>query len=153
MTSENRLKIDQPACYQICIQGKVPENWNDYFGELTSSISTDKDGPFITTLCGEVPDQAALHGILCHIRDLRLPLISVTLITNNSSSYLKQGENPMSGTRSTKSIVNLVLKAVALAMSVAAIVLNTLNAASSGTMITLLTIGLAALSVSALSKE
>ena len=56
-------------------------------------------------------------------------------------------------TRSTKSIFNLACKAVALAMAVAAIVLSTLKAAGTDTLITLLTIGLAALALSALNKE
>ena len=37
---------------------------------------TSADGG--TTLCGPVADQAALHGVLRKIRDLGLPLVSVT---------------------------------------------------------------------------
>jgi hypothetical protein len=50
------------------------------------------------------------------------------------------------------SIVNLVFKAVALAMGVAVVVLNTLNAASTNTSITLLGIGLFCLAVASLSR-
>lgn len=52
----------------------------------------------------------------------------------------------------TQNIINLVLKAVAVGMSVVSIVLGFLNAADAGTQITLLSIGLFALSVAALSK-
>jgi hypothetical protein len=51
-------------------------------------------------------------------------------------------------------ILNLVLKAVAVGMSVSSIVIGIIpEAADPGTQITLLSIGLAALSVSALQQE
>jgi len=50
--------------------------------------------------------------------------------------------------KSVGEISQLAFKAVALGMSVAAIVLGTLGAATSGTLITLLSIGLFAMTVS-----
>jgi len=35
----------------------------------------------ITTLTGQISDQAALHGIVARIRDLGLPLILVELVS------------------------------------------------------------------------
>jgi hypothetical protein len=32
----------------------------------------------VTVIAGEVADQAALHGLLAKVRDLGLPLLSVT---------------------------------------------------------------------------
>ena len=52
-----------------------------------------------------------------------------------------------------RSIISLVLKAVALAMSVASIVIGILGAADVNTHLTLLGIGLFALALSALQKE
>jgi len=52
-----------------------------------------------------------------------------------------------------QTIVTLVLKAVAVGMSVASIVLGFLNVADVNTHLTLLSIGLFALAVSALQKE
>ncbi len=60
--------------YQIKVRGHLEDYWSDWLGGLT--ISRDADGQ--TLLTGVVPDQAALHGILAQIRDLGLPLISVT---------------------------------------------------------------------------
>lgn len=51
-----------------------------------------------------------------------------------------------------QNIINLVLKAVAVGMSVASIVLGVLNVADADTQLTLLGIGLFTLSVAALSK-
>ena len=52
-----------------------------------------------------------------------------------------------------QSIVNLVLRGVALAMGVAAVVLKILGAADDGTLITLLGIGLFAISLDALDRS
>jgi hypothetical protein len=147
--TEKRLTLDQPAHYQIVVQGRLPENWNDFFGELTPAVMTSADGSAVTTLTGEVSDQSSLHGMLRRIRDLGLPLLEVKLLTETQTI----GEITMLQTRSTKSIFNLACKGVALAMAVASIVLGTLKAAGTDTLVTLLTIGLAALALSALNKE
>jgi hypothetical protein len=70
----------QPACYQIQIQGKIREDWSDWFSGMDISSVKNSDGAQFTTLVGMVPDQAALRGILCHIWDLNLTLLSVSRI-------------------------------------------------------------------------
>jgi hypothetical protein len=60
--------------YEIKVQGHLEDYWSDWLGGL--AISRDAQGN--TLLFGVVPDQAALHGILAQIRDLGLPLISIT---------------------------------------------------------------------------
>mgnify|MGYP003694551895 CR=1 FL=1 len=42
------------------------------------SLTNDSDGT--TIISGLVPDQAALHGLLQKVRDVGLPLISVTRV-------------------------------------------------------------------------
>ena len=61
--------------YQIKVKGVLGPQWSAYFGGLT--ISSDAGE---TTLSGPIVDQAALHGLLMHIRDLGLPLLLVQLI-------------------------------------------------------------------------
>jgi len=53
----------------------------------------------------------------------------------------------------TQNIVSTVLKAVAVGLSVASIVLGVLKVADTSTQVTLLGIGLAALAIAALQKE
>ena len=59
--------------YKIRIKGHMDTEWADWFDDL--QIIHENDGT--TTLCGPLPDQAALHSILRRIRDLNLQLLSV----------------------------------------------------------------------------
>ena len=59
---------------EICIKGRITARWSEWFGGLT----IDHSGPDGTILRGVVADQAALYGILARLRDLGLPLISVS---------------------------------------------------------------------------
>ncbi len=59
---------------EIHIKGHIPEVWSDWFEDL--EIKTDGENSILT---GEVPDHAAVHGIIERIRDLNLDLISVNL--------------------------------------------------------------------------
>lgn len=65
--------IEYPATYCIRIRGQLGPEWSDWFEGLALSA---EDGE--TRLEGPLADQAALHGILAKLRDLGLPLVSVT---------------------------------------------------------------------------
>ncbi|OGO66819.1 MAG: hypothetical protein A2Z49_00010 [Chloroflexi bacterium RBG_19FT_COMBO_56_12] len=62
-----------PEYYEIKIVDHLDQRWSEWFVgmELTQ---LEGDG---TLLSGWLSDQAALHGLLEHIRDLNLILISV----------------------------------------------------------------------------
>jgi hypothetical protein len=60
--------------YQIKLKGHLDEHWSDWLGGLEIT----QDGYGNSLLTGDIPDQAALHGILVQIRDLGLTLISIT---------------------------------------------------------------------------
>jgi hypothetical protein len=55
------------------------------------SLIREDDGT--TTLRGRVADQAALHGLLAKVRDLGLPLLSVTP-THTPPDDLARSPNP-----------------------------------------------------------
>jgi hypothetical protein len=74
------LRADQPATYEIVLQGRLDSQWSNWFSEMTVASESSSDGAVITTLTGQVADQTALYGVLSRIRDLGLPLLSVTLL-------------------------------------------------------------------------
>jgi hypothetical protein len=67
---------DQPVIYQIRLKGHLGHHWADWFDGLTITLEDNGD----TLVAGPVIDQAALYGLLKHVRDVGLPLISVNLI-------------------------------------------------------------------------
>ena len=71
--------VEQPV-YQIRVQSHLSGQWADLFEGLT--VRQEKDGS--TVLTGPLVDQAALHGLLCRIRDLCLPLVSVNRVAQPS---------------------------------------------------------------------
>lgn len=73
---EHRLTRDKPAAYRIQIQGHLGKQWADHLGGLSISVSGEPDKT-VTTLSGQVMDQAALFGILNSLYDLGFSLLSV----------------------------------------------------------------------------
>lgn len=66
--------------YRIEVQGQLEAGWADWFDGMAMDIATTLEGDAITTLRGDVSDQAALRGILNKLWDLNLTLISVQQI-------------------------------------------------------------------------
>jgi hypothetical protein len=69
----HRASPDHPTIYQIRIAGQLGEGWAAWFEGMAITLD---DGD--TLLAGPVADQAALYGILRRVRDMGLPLVSVT---------------------------------------------------------------------------
>jgi hypothetical protein len=65
-----------PGRYEIRLGGHLESRWAAWFDGMT--LSHKSDGT--TSIYGPVVDQAALHGLLNKLRDLGLPLISVTQV-------------------------------------------------------------------------
>jgi hypothetical protein len=73
---------DGSGWYEIRLQGRLDPRWSARFDGMT--LTTD-DG--LTLLAGRVVDQAALHGLLHQLRDIPLPLLSVSLVEPDVASY------------------------------------------------------------------
>lgn len=78
MTSKLGSKIDPGdlMVYQIRIKGHLGRQWTDWFEGLTITLEDSGD----TLLTGWVVDQAALYGLLKKVRDLGIPLLSVSAV-------------------------------------------------------------------------
>ena len=63
--------------YEITVKGTLHSAWSDWFDGMTVSIKSLDDGLSLTTLTGQVRDQAALRGVLNKLWDLNLTLVSV----------------------------------------------------------------------------
>ncbi|MBF4764468.1 hypothetical protein ISU07_15145 [Nocardioides islandensis] len=66
--------MSDAVTYEIRIQGRLGDRWAAWFDGM-EIVATD-DGT--TLIRGRIADQAALHGLIQKVRDLGLPLLSVT---------------------------------------------------------------------------
>ena len=73
--------MDQPALYQIRVQGHLSDRWVARFDGL--KIENQPNGEAV--LSGLLADQSALHGVLGRIRDLGLTLVAVNRIAEDAS--------------------------------------------------------------------
>jgi hypothetical protein len=62
--------------YEIRLKGHLDSRWAAWFDGL--GLTHQSDGT--TIISGLVADQAALHGLLQKVRDIGLPLVSVTQV-------------------------------------------------------------------------
>jgi hypothetical protein len=79
---------DRPVVYRIRIKGHLGREWADWFEGLTITLQENGD----TLLTGPVADQAALHGWLKKVRDLGMPLISVSPVEPGQATALETGQ-------------------------------------------------------------
>jgi hypothetical protein len=62
----------EPVQYEVRVAGVLDTRWAAWFDGLAITRQGDE-----TVICGLLPDQSALHGLLTKVRDLGLCLISV----------------------------------------------------------------------------
>jgi len=77
MLSRTPIPYDCPAAYQIRVQGRIDATWYDRLEGMTIHIDKVEGGLTVTTLEGELSDQAALAGVLNTLYELHLTVISV----------------------------------------------------------------------------
>lgn len=77
-TEPRRTDPGRPR-YRIEVEGEIRESWTEWFGDV--SLETIPGG---TILELEVADQAALHGVLRRIHDLRLTLVRIVRLPAHS---------------------------------------------------------------------
>jgi hypothetical protein len=60
--------------YELRVAGRLGNRWSAWFDGMT--VTAEDDGT--TSIRGPIVDQSALHGVLRKLRDLGIPLISLT---------------------------------------------------------------------------
>jgi hypothetical protein len=78
--SDDRIPSRIPH-YEIRVTGRLGARWSAWFDGLR--IHESDDGT--TVLRGPVVDQAALHGLLQRLRDVGIPLVSLTPVSDGTT--------------------------------------------------------------------
>jgi hypothetical protein len=79
--------MSETETYEIRIQGRLEGRWSAWFDGM--ELVDGADGS--TLIRGQVADQAALHGLIQRVRDLGLPLLSVT---HHHTGHTQTGPTP-----------------------------------------------------------
>lgn len=79
MQADDATLGEESLQYDIRVKGHLDARWAAWFGGLT--LTKNIDGT--TLIHGPVADQAALHGLLQKLRDLGVPLVSVTQVNTH----------------------------------------------------------------------
>ncbi len=58
---------------EIRVEGRIDKTWSEWFEGFTLTYTEQNE----TLIIGDVPDQAALYGMITRLRDLGLTLVSV----------------------------------------------------------------------------
>jgi len=74
--------------YEIRVKGYLDPRWSDWFDGL---MITHQDG--CTVLRGSLVDEAALHGVLIRIRDLALPLLTLSREDTDKDAWIPEREH------------------------------------------------------------
>ena len=69
--------FDNPAVYRIAVLGEIDASWSDWLEGMTVSLARQPEGMLVSTLEGELSDQAALVGVLNALYDRHRTVLSV----------------------------------------------------------------------------
>ena len=70
-------QFDRPGKYLLRVQGLLDESWSEKLGGLSITVNDRDSHSPVTTLVGQLRDQAELSGVLNTLYELHLTLLSV----------------------------------------------------------------------------
>lgn len=79
----------QESWYELRLQGHLDSRWSSWLDGM--DLTRHSDGT--TVVRGPVVDQAALHGLLARIRDIGVPLLSVTRVEADQPQHTTHRDN------------------------------------------------------------
>jgi hypothetical protein len=74
------ITFNGPVSYKIQVRGVIPMDWSERLEGMSISRLDAGEGVHVSTLEGELADQAALAGVLNTLYELHLPVLSVECI-------------------------------------------------------------------------
>jgi hypothetical protein len=81
--ARKEVPFDGPGRYRICVQGYLDHSWSDRLGGMQIQAPDPEAPQQVTTLTGELIDQAALSGVLNTIYDMHMTLLSVNYLNGD----------------------------------------------------------------------
>ena len=72
-----RFLFDLPGRYRIRVQGHLSASWSSRLSDMVITTRKPVNQQSVTTLTGELRDQAALMGVLNALYDMGCPLLKV----------------------------------------------------------------------------
>jgi len=76
----NFFLISHPAFYRIRVPGRMDPKWSGYLQGMTVTVFEEAGQGTFTELSGQLPDQAALMGVLQQLYNCNIPLLSVECV-------------------------------------------------------------------------
>ena len=93
MSQENdwsNFNLGTPAIYSIKIRGYLESDWSNRLGGMTIQHTSLDGNTTISTLYGELVDQAVLFGVLNSLYGLGFPILSVECNPNPVNEMVKK---------------------------------------------------------------
>ena len=89
MTNElwPQLKPGEHASYRIMAEGLLDERWSGRLSGMQIVTRQEAGQKPVTTLSGQVPDQAALIGVLNSLYQLHMKILSVICETRGETTH------------------------------------------------------------------
>lgn len=78
---KKRLKMEDPAIYRIHVQGCLEEVWSDRLANMTITMDLKDPKAPVSMLQGRIRDQSELVGVLNGLYQLRVPILSMDVLS------------------------------------------------------------------------
>lgn len=72
--------MDKTQTYRIRVRGYLDDGYSDRLLGMTITPVDQDDDNEDTFLYGQLPDQAALAGVMSYLYDLQLPVVMVEIV-------------------------------------------------------------------------
>jgi len=72
-----KVDFEKPGKYRIDVRGRLDDRWSDRLAGMRITTSGAEGDAPVTTLIGDLRDQAQLSGVLNSLYELHLPILLV----------------------------------------------------------------------------